>query len=170
MAYRVCYAIHASTDTKLLLVAADTRTALGRFPGGLKQRTAQEQFAKDPSSILREAVLGMLPKNNLRKVSASTSLSFYCSQQRTGCCSNVAMFTTQVGFSRWVRAGLCPPQGRDRKLRIFPSADHPFQDHPRLIGWEPSPRRLRIKEPLFELPEGWEPMNPEARLRGHMAV
>ena len=40
-----------------------------RFPGGLKQRTAQEQFAKDPSSILREAVLGMLPKNNLRKVS-----------------------------------------------------------------------------------------------------
>ena len=38
-----------------------------RFPGGLKQRTAKEQFAKDPSSILREAVLGMLPKNILRK-------------------------------------------------------------------------------------------------------
>ncbi len=60
-------------------------------------------------------------------------------------------------------------QGRDRKLRIFPSSEHPFQDHPRLVGWEPSPRKLRVKEPLFELPDGWEPMNPEAYLKrfGH---
>ncbi len=68
MAHRVCHAHYASPDT-VLPGAADMRTASCRFPGGLKQRTAQEQFAKDPSSILREAVLGMLPKNNLRKVS-----------------------------------------------------------------------------------------------------
>ncbi len=39
------------------------------YPGGLKERTAKEMFAKKPDSILREAVLGMLPKNNLRRVS-----------------------------------------------------------------------------------------------------
>lgn len=38
------------------------------YPGGLKERTAKEMFAKKPDSILREAVLGMLPKNNLRRV------------------------------------------------------------------------------------------------------
>lgn len=43
------------------------------YPGGLKERTAREMFTKKPDSILREAVLGMLPKNNLRRVS-------YCKQ------------------------------------------------------------------------------------------
>lgn len=38
------------------------------YPGGLKERTAKQMFAKKPDSILREAVLGMLPKNNLRRV------------------------------------------------------------------------------------------------------
>ncbi|KAL4457973.1 hypothetical protein ABPG75_012838 [Micractinium tetrahymenae] len=37
------------------------------YPGGLKERTAKQMFAKKPDSILREAVLGMLPKNNLRR-------------------------------------------------------------------------------------------------------
>lgn len=37
------------------------------YPGGLKVRTLKELFAKDPKEVLRIAVLGMLPKNKLRK-------------------------------------------------------------------------------------------------------
>ena len=37
------------------------------YPGGLKERTLEEMFKKDPKWVLREAVLGMLPKNRLRK-------------------------------------------------------------------------------------------------------
>lgn len=58
---------------------------------------------------------------------------------------------------------------RDRKLRIFPDADHPFQNHPQLLHWQMPPRKLRVKEPLFVLDPGSEPMNPVAYLRryGH---
>ena len=42
------------------------------YPGGLKERTAKEMYEKKPDAILREAVLGMLPKNNLRRVSGCT--------------------------------------------------------------------------------------------------
>ena len=71
----------------------DMRTALRRFPGGLKQRTAQEQFAKDPSSILREAVLGMLPKNNLRKVSVQAPARVpLISQQQLGSCTRAFVY------------------------------------------------------------------------------
>ena len=54
-------------------------------------------------------------------------------------------------------------QARDRKLRIFPEGDHPFKDHPALVHWQPPPRKLRVKHPLWELEEGFEPMNPEVR-------
>ena len=37
------------------------------YPGGLKEITLGELFAKDPGEVLRKAVLGMLPKNKLRK-------------------------------------------------------------------------------------------------------
>lgn len=96
------------------------------FPGGLKERTATQVHAKDPSEILRRAVVGMLPKNTLRK-------------------------------------------SRDRKLRIYPDAEHPFQEHARLVPWQPPPRALRVKRPLWDLPEGFEPLNPEAYLKryGH---
>ena len=40
-----------------------------RYPGGLKERSAQQQYDKDPTEILRKAVYGMLPKNKLRDVS-----------------------------------------------------------------------------------------------------
>jgi ribosomal protein L13 len=36
------------------------------YPGGLKQRTAAENLARDPTSLLRAAVLRMLPRNLLR--------------------------------------------------------------------------------------------------------
>ncbi|KAL3154409.1 54S ribosomal protein L13 [Trebouxia sp. C0010 RCD-2024] len=40
------------------------------FPGGLKERSAELQFQKDPTEILRKAVYGMLPKNKLRDARA----------------------------------------------------------------------------------------------------
>jgi hypothetical protein len=36
------------------------------YPGGLRTRTAAEQLARDPTSLLRESVLRMLPRNVLR--------------------------------------------------------------------------------------------------------
>lgn len=37
------------------------------YPGGLKQTTLEELLKKDPGLALKKAVLGMLPKNKLRK-------------------------------------------------------------------------------------------------------
>jgi len=36
------------------------------YPGGLKQRTLNEQLERDPSVIIQKAVRGMLPVNKLR--------------------------------------------------------------------------------------------------------
>ncbi len=38
------------------------------YPGGLKEKTLEELFKKNPSEVLRKAVKGMLPKNRLSKV------------------------------------------------------------------------------------------------------
>ena len=35
------------------------------YPGGLKEVTAREIFEKRPDGLIREAILGMLPKNRL---------------------------------------------------------------------------------------------------------
>ena len=51
---------------------------------------------------------------------------------------------------------------RTKKLRIFPDADHPFKGDPRIVEFEMPPRNTRRKEPLFSLPEGFEPMNRDA--------
>jgi len=36
------------------------------YPGGLKQRTANDMMEKKPTEVLRKAVIGMLKRNNLR--------------------------------------------------------------------------------------------------------
>jgi len=36
------------------------------YPGGLKEITARELLEKRPEGLIREAILGMLPKNRLR--------------------------------------------------------------------------------------------------------
>ncbi len=36
------------------------------YPGGLKEITYKELFAKDPNEVLRKAIYGMLPRNKLR--------------------------------------------------------------------------------------------------------
>ena len=38
-----------------------------RFPGGLRELPARKAFETNPERLIREAVLGMLPKNKLRK-------------------------------------------------------------------------------------------------------
>jgi len=38
-----------------------------RYPGGLKEILAKDLHRKDPTKVLRKAVNGMLPHNNLRK-------------------------------------------------------------------------------------------------------
>ena len=38
-----------------------------RYPGGLKETVAKQLHSRDPTQVLRKAVSGMLPKNNLRK-------------------------------------------------------------------------------------------------------
>lgn len=53
-------------------------------------------------------------------------------------------------------------QARARKLRIFRSEAHPFVKHPQLAEWEMPERRLRANKDFYDLPEGFEPMNPEA--------
>lgn len=53
-------------------------------------------------------------------------------------------------------------QERARKLRIFPDENHPFTQHPALVPWEMAPQRRRVKEPLFQLPPGFEPLNSTA--------
>ncbi|HCJ52181.1 MAG: 50S ribosomal protein L13 [Candidatus Kerfeldbacteria bacterium RIFCSPLOWO2_01_FULL_48_11] len=37
-------------------------------PGGLKKRSFNEWFQKDPQEVTRHMVYGMLPKNKLRKI------------------------------------------------------------------------------------------------------
>lgn len=37
------------------------------YPGGLREISAKKVFASNPDRMLRDAVLGMLPKNKLRK-------------------------------------------------------------------------------------------------------
>lgn len=62
------------------------------YPGGLKERTAKQMFAKQPDSILREAVMGMLPKNNLRRVSQVEPghgwPGSWLGGRMRGCCAN----------------------------------------------------------------------------------
>ena len=38
-----------------------------RYPGGLREVVARKAFEGNPEMVIREAVLGMLPKNKLRK-------------------------------------------------------------------------------------------------------
>jgi len=47
------------------------------YPGGLKQRRAEEMLEKNPRQILRKAVLGQLKRTNLRHQSMQPRLKIY---------------------------------------------------------------------------------------------
>lgn len=42
-------------------------TRFSGYPGGLKEISYKEMYEKNPEEIIRQSVLGMLPKNKLRK-------------------------------------------------------------------------------------------------------
>lgn len=43
---------------------------LCRYIGHLKERSLKDQLAKDPTEVIRKAVMRMLPRNKLRDVSS----------------------------------------------------------------------------------------------------
>lgn len=53
---------------------------------------------------------------------------------------------------------------RMRKLRVFPGPDHPFRGV-ELVTWVMPPRKLQDKGLGWLMPQGFEPMNPEAYMK-----
>ena len=52
-----------------------------------------------------------------------------------------------------------------RKLRVFPGDKHAFEEH-ELVPFEMPPRAIRNKKtPVVDVPEGFQPMNPERHRR-----
>ena len=47
------------------------------YPGGLKQRRAEEMLEKNPTQILRKAIMGQLKRTNLRHQSLEPRLKIY---------------------------------------------------------------------------------------------
>ena len=47
------------------------------YPGGLKQRRAEEMLERKPENILKKAILGMIPRNNLRHKYIEPRLKIY---------------------------------------------------------------------------------------------
>ncbi|KAG6735275.1 hypothetical protein POTOM_062177 [Populus tomentosa] len=91
-----------------------------RYIGHLKERSLKDQMAKDPTEVIRKAVLRMLPRNKLRDVRCSF------------------LFDNPFCISEM--------QDRDRKLRIFPDSEHPFADRP-LEPYAMPPRKVREMRP-----------------------
>src|SRR3989344_1695463 len=70
---------HVLSDEKVVVENADKIRFTGRkleqkkyyhysgYPGGLSEKKMKDVFNKNPKEVLRRAVLGMLPKNRLRK-------------------------------------------------------------------------------------------------------
>lgn len=53
-------------------------------------------------------------------------------------------------------------QAMARKLRIFAGPEHGLEGKVELVPLDMPPRALRVKGPVLELEEGFEPFNPEA--------
>lgn len=75
--YKPTYTAHVDGGDYVVIVNAGKLVVTGNkledkmyyrhsgFPGGIKQRTLQEQMNIDPAKVLQQAVQGMLPKNKL---------------------------------------------------------------------------------------------------------
>lgn len=71
------YTRHCDTGDFVIVVNADKIVVTGKkltdkkyyrhsgYPGGLRERTLEEQLKRAPEEVLRKAVRGMLPKNRL---------------------------------------------------------------------------------------------------------
>jgi large subunit ribosomal protein L13 len=77
--HRPQYAPFLITGDHVIIVNADKMKMTGQkldqkfyrhhtlYPGGLREISARKLFQTKPETIIREAILGMLPKNKLRK-------------------------------------------------------------------------------------------------------
>ncbi|GER31343.1 50S ribosomal protein L13 [Striga asiatica] len=118
------------------------------YIGHLKERTLKDQMAKDPTEVIRKAVLRMLPRNKLRDVSVYSAILLGGIEQSELLTMslllsfNNAVFLTFSRKYKW-RLGVLSLvddellmksafviQDRDRKLRIFSGDEHPFGDKP----------------------------------------
>jgi len=75
--YKPTYTAHVDGGDYVVVVNADKLVVTGNkledkmyyrhsgFPGGIKQRTLQEQLNRDSTRVIYDAVTGMLPKNKL---------------------------------------------------------------------------------------------------------
>ncbi len=75
--YKPTYTAHVDAGDFVVVVNAGKLVVTGNkledkkywrhsgFPGGIKQRTLQEQLNIDPTKVIQQAVQGMLPKNKL---------------------------------------------------------------------------------------------------------
>jgi large subunit ribosomal protein L13 len=75
--HKPAYTPHVDTGDFVIVVNAEKVVLTGRkldqkmywrhsgHPGGIKGRTARQMLARKPHEVLRRAVKGMLPKNNL---------------------------------------------------------------------------------------------------------
>ena len=52
------------------------------YPGGIKQIPVKEQLDRKPEEVLRKAVMGMMAKNNLRKI-VGTKLRIFPGEEHT---------------------------------------------------------------------------------------
>jgi len=69
---------HIAASVRVIVINSDTLRVTGKkkkqkmyrrytgYPGGLRERTMQEQMNRDSTFIIQQAVEGMLPKNRLR--------------------------------------------------------------------------------------------------------
>jgi len=91
--HKPTYTPHADAGDFVVIVNADKVRLTGRkldekmyywysgYPGGIKGRTAREMLQRKPEEVLRRAVRGMLPKNNLgRKM--MTKLKIYAKPEQ----------------------------------------------------------------------------------------
>ncbi|HLC49359.1 MAG TPA: 50S ribosomal protein L13 [Candidatus Andersenbacteria bacterium] len=69
---------HVAAPVRVIVINSDDLKVTGKkkkqkmyrrytgYPGGLRERTLQEQMGKDSRFVIEQAVIGMLPKNRLR--------------------------------------------------------------------------------------------------------
>src|ERR1051326_2363101 len=80
------------------------------YPGGLRQVAARRVFETKPDRIIREAVLGMLPKNKVRK-SFVKRLKIYLAEQHPHAAQQPRRLeVNRVHFSTKARAAEKQPQ------------------------------------------------------------
>ena len=116
----------------------------------------KEQWEIDPTVVLRRAVSGMLPKNNLRKVRSRE-------RQMMNADSNAHSPSLSLSLSLSMKL-------RTRKLQIFEGPEHDFVGEKyadvEFVPYDLPERNIKMKGRVefldhSKLPEGYQPLNRE---------